>query len=217
MKKILALILVLSCVFAMSSCKLLKKKTKEEAPEFDREAVAAVQAKIDASVPETAKVTVTYKSTLGTLNSEYNVFYNVDGTASVTYSYEKFNSPADASADFKTTYSGETVVNADGTLTGNPEGIASVEALTFDINLDPSKIYDATVSYGVLEAIVKAENTQAVLGVNIGADVKVIVTTGSLGVTSVAISYVADSGSVEIVATYTYYVAPEEEPEEGNE
>ena len=221
MKKILALVLVIGCVLSLGSCKLFKKitgKPVDETPVFDTAAVAAVQAKIDASVPETAKVTVALTSSLGVLNSEYNVTYNTDGTATVTYYYEKFNSPADESVNgFKSQYTGETTVGADGTLSGTPEGIASVEALTFDINLDPSKIYDATVNPGVISVIVKAENTEAVLGVNLGADATVIITTGSLGVTSIAISYTTSAGTVDIVATYTYYVAPEEEPEEGNE
>ena len=88
MKKIIALMLVLSCVFALGSC---KRKNKDEAPDIDAEAIATFQAKIDASMPETAIVTVTLKSALETLESEYNVTYNQDGTATVVYTYEKLN------------------------------------------------------------------------------------------------------------------------------
>lgn len=224
MKKILALILVISCVFALGSCKLVKKITgkdenKDQTPSIDTNALAGIQAKIDASVPETAHVTVAFTSSLGKLNSEYNVTYLTDGTATVTYSYEKFNTATAGSPDnFKEVLTGETAVLADGTLTSAPEGIASVEALTFDINLDSSKLYSATVTSGMLTATVKAENTAAVLGVDLGVDADIIITTGSLGVTSVAIHYVSASGPIEIVATYTYYVAPEEDPEaEGTE
>ena len=205
MKKILALLLVVSSVFALGSCKLFKKDTTEdETPKFDAEVVAAIQAKIDASAPVSANVTVTLASSLDDVKGEYNVTYNADGSATVEYYYEKLNSFDENSDEFKSSFSGTTTVSADGTVTDELGGTASVEAITFDINLDPAKIYDATVSAGVLNATVKAENAAAVIGVDVKADVNVVVTYGSAGVTSVAISYVSAAGPVEIVATYNY-------------
>lgn len=208
MKKILALILAVCCVLTLVSC----KKEKDETPVVNAEDIAPFQTKIDASMPETATVTVTFKSTLGTLNSEYLVTYNMDGSATVNYTYEKFNTLD--SDEFKSSHTGETTISTNGTLTSNPEGIASVEALTFDINLDPTKIYSATVTSGILSIVVKAENTQAVLGVNLGVDATVVISAGTLGVGSIAISYTTAEGSVDIVSTYTYYVEPEEEEAE---
>lgn len=205
MKKILALLLVVSSVLALGSCKLFKKDTTEdETPKFDVEAVIAVQAKIDASAPVSANVTVTLASSLDDVTGEYNVTYNADGSATVEYYYEKLNSFDENSDEYKSSFSGTTTVSADGTVTDELGGTASVEAITFDINLDPAKIYDATVSAGVLNATVKAENAAAVIGVDVKADVNVVVTYGSAGVTSVAISYVSAAGPVEIVATYNY-------------
>ena len=205
MKKILALLLVVSSVFALGSCKLFKKDTTEdETPKFDAEVVAAIQAKIDASAPVSANVTVTLASSLDDVKGEYNVTYNADGSATVEYYYEKLNSFDENSDEYKSSFSGTTTVSADGTVTDELGGTASVEAITFDINLDPAKIYDATVSAGVLNATVKAENAAAVIGVDVKADVNVVVTYGSAGVTSVAISYVSAAGPVEIVATYNY-------------
>ena len=208
MKKILALILAVCCVLSLASC-----KKEEEAPAVNAEDIAPFQSKIDASAPETATVTVTFKSALGTLDSEYLVTYSqVDGSATVVYTYEQFNTTD--SSEFKSTYEGQLTVNADGTLSKNPAGVASVEALTFDINLDPAKIYSATVTSGILSIVVKAENTAAVLGVNLGVDATVVISVGTLGVGSVAISYSTAEGSVDIVSTYTYYVEPEEEETE---
>lgn len=208
MKRILALILAVFCVLSLASC----RKNKDETPAVNAEEVAPFQAKIDASVPETATVTVTFKSTLGTLNSEYLVTYNMDGSATVAYTYEEFNTPD--SSEFKSTYEGQTNISTNGTLSSAPEGIASVEALTFDINLDPTKIYSATVTSGIISIVVKAENTEAVLGVNLGVDATVVISVGTLGVGSVAISYTTAEGTVDIVSTYTYYVEPEEEETE---
>ena len=206
MKKVLALILAVCCVFTLVSC----NKKKDEAPVVNAEDLAPFQTKLDTSAPETATVTVTFKSGLGTLNSAYLVTYSQeDGSANVQYTYEQFNTTD--SSEFKSTYNGQLTVNADGTLSSNPAGVASVEALTFDINLDPTKIYSATVTSGILNIVVKAENTAAVLGVNLGVDATVVISVGSLGVGSVAISYTTAEGTVDIVSTYTYYVEPEEE------
>lgn len=225
MKKILALILLVSCIFTLCSCKFFKKDNGDDAdngdntptdvvpdntPSFDLEAIAAIQAKIDASAPETADITVTLEAALGALNSEYNVTYNSDGTASVVYTYEKFNSFDEDSDEYKSAYSGTVTVGADGTLSEEVGGAASVEALTFDITLDASKFSTVTVVSGVFTADIKAENTQAVLGVNLGADASLVVSTNASGVVSVAISYTSVAGSVEIIATYTYPAAPAE-------
>ena len=140
--------------------------------------------------------------------------YNEDGTATVVYTYEKFNSLD--SEEYKSAFSGTTTINADGTLTTPPAGIAAVEALSFDLNLDPAKLYSADLTAGVLSAVVKAENTAAVLGVALGVDAKLVVTVGSLGVGSVAVSYVTSDGEVEIISTYTYHVEEEEDEEDGD-
>lgn len=219
MKKILALILVVSCVFALGSCKLVKKifgKDVDDAPTANEADIAPIQAKIDASVPETANVTVNFKSTLGTLESAYVVTYNTDGSATVNYTYEKFNQVGE-SKDFKTEFVGETTIGANGELTNAPEGIAAVEALTFDITLDASKLHYATVTSGILDAVVKAENTLAILGVELGVDAKLVISIGTLGVSSIAISYTTEGGTVEIISTYTYYVAPAEDETEGED
>ena len=225
MKKILALILLVGCIFTLCSCKFFKKDKEDETPNnnnsdvvvpdndtptVDTEAIAAIQAKIDASTPDTADITVTLKAVLGDLDSEYNVIYNQDGTATVAYTYEKFNSFDADSDEYKSTYSGTVTVAADGTLSEDVGGTASVEALTFDITLDAAKLTAPTVVSGVLNATVKAENTQALLGVNLGADASLVVSTGANGVSSVAISYTSAAGQIEIIATYTYPTASAE-------
>ena len=217
MKKIIALILLVGCIFTLCSCKFFKK---DEAPKednntdvvapgndtstVDTEAIASIQAKIDTSTPDTADITVVLKATLGNLNSEYNVTYNADGTATVVYTYEKFNSFDLDTDDYKSPYEGTVTIAADGTLSEEVGGNASVEALTFDINLDSSKLANASVTSGVLTATVNAGNTQAVLGVNLGTDASLVVSTNANGVVSVAISYTSSAGPVEIIATYTY-------------
>lgn len=223
MKKILALILIVSCIFTLCSCGLFKKNddnndndngsnntqtggddnSGSETPAIDVAAIAAIQAKIDASKPVTADITVTLEAALDDLLSEYNVTYNDDGTATVVYTYEKFNTFDEDSDEYKSSYSGTVTVGADGAVSGDI-GTASVEALTFDINLDTSKLATAEVVAGVLTATVKAANTASILGVNLGSDASVVVSTNASGVSFIAISYISAAGPVEIIATYTY-------------
>ena len=223
MKKILALILIVSCIFTLCSCGLFKKNddnndndngsnntqtggdnnSGNETPAIDVAAIAAIQAKIDASKPVTADITVTLEAALDDLLSEYNVTYNDDGTATVVYTYEKFNTFDEDSDEYKSSYSGTVTVGADGTVSGDI-GTASVEALTFDINLGTSKLATAEVVAGVLTATVKAANTASILGVNLGSDASIVVSTNASGVSFIAISYISAAGPVEIIATYTY-------------
>ena len=227
MKKIIALMLIVSCMLVLGSCKIFNKGngTQDENDNnqtpvvIDTEAVAAIQAKIDASAPTSAEITVTLNSVLGDLVGEYNVAYNQDGSATVDYTYEKFNSfdEANLSGEYKTVIPGTVTIAADGTVTDSIGGTAAVEAVTFSINLDTSKLASASVSGGTLIAKVKAVDTAAVLGVSIGADVDLAVSVGTSGVTSVSISYTTQSGPVTISAIYDYYVEVADDTVEGGE
>ncbi len=202
MKKIVAFLLMICCVFALAAC---DDPSDDNNDKVDySQAISDMQTVIDASAPAVADITVVLKSSLGDLNGSYNVVYNEDGTATVTYSYEKFNSFEDISGELKSTYTGTTTVAADGTVTDSLGGTASVEAITFDVQLDESKLGSVVAGAAALNAKVKAADTKAVLGVEIGYDVDLVISSGKLGVTSVAISYDSASGPVEIVAVYTY-------------
>lgn len=202
MKKIVAFLLMICCVLALAAC---DDPSDDNNDKVDySQAISDMQTVIDASAPAVADITVVLKSSLGDLNGSYNVVYNEDGTATVTYSYEKFNSFEDISGELKSTYTGTTTVAADGTVTDSLGGTASVEAITFDVQLDESKLGSVVAGAAALNAKVKAADTKAVLGVEIGYDVDLVISSGKLGVTSVAISYDSASGPVEIVAVYTY-------------
>ncbi len=215
MKKIIALILVIGCIFALTACKLFSRDDVEES-KVDADAVAAMQAKIDASAPDGAVIRVTLTGDLGDLNSKYDVIYNADGTATVVYSYEVFNS-FDETETFdgpKTVKTGTVTVEADGALSDEVGGTAFVESVTFNIKLDASKLSSAAESAGVLSAKIPANNTAAILGVSVGSDVDLLISTGSDGVTSVVISYTTSSGDIEISTTYVYLEDTSETTEE---
>lgn len=214
MKKILAIILVIGCVLSFAACNLFKKDNERTDDASD---IPAIQAKIDASAPISAEISVVLKSSLGNLNGVYNVTYNEDGSAFVSYSYEQFNKFEEGSSttELKSTVTGNTTVSADGKVADSIGGVASVEAVSFDIKLDENKLESVKIDAGALSAKIKAADTEAVLGVALAYDVDIIITTGSNGVTAIAISYTTTSGPVEINASYSYPV-PEVE-EEGEE
>ena len=229
MKKIIALMLVIGCILAFASCDLLPGSNDDTNDNTDNnndivevdnsEAIAALQAAIDASAPDIAEISVVLDSSLGKLYGEYNVTYNKDGSATVVYFYEKLNSLEDGNiADgFKSTYTGETTVSPDGTVADAIGGTASVEALTFDITLDASKLTNVIVSQNSISAKVAKANTLAVLGVALNSDAEFVISVGKDGVASVAISYVCESGVVDIRSAYTYIIEEDTDDADGTE
>lgn len=223
MKKIIALMLVVGCMLAFASCDFISGLTgndggNDNVQNIDNsEAIAALQSVIDSSAPDIADISVVFDSSLGKLNGEYYVTYNEDGSATVLYSYEKFNSIGEGNG-FKSVYTGETTVAPDGTVTDALGGVASVEAVTFDITLDGSKLKNVVVSQNSISARVDKADTLAILGVALDSDADFIISTGKDGVVSVAISYMSASGAVDIVSVYTYIIEEEtEDTEEGTE
>ena len=222
MKKFLALILIIGCILSFAACDVLfpseeptpdsgnndvtetpdNEKEENNKPN-DAEFLPTIQEKIDASNPKGAEVTVTFGTALGELVGTYNVAYAEDGSATVDYSYEKFNTFTDGqtSTELKSTVTGTATVAVDGTVSGDL-GQDALNAVTFKLQLDASKLSDVTINAGSLKATVKAADTAAVLGVALEYDVQLVVTTGETGVTSMSLAYTAAKGEVEIVTLY---------------
>ena len=200
MKKIIALLLVLGCMLAFVSCFNNNPNNKED----DSDAIPDIQAKIDATAPLGADITVVFKTALGDLNGAYDVTYNEDGTATVDYSYEKFNEfgADNASNEIKSTVEGTVTVAADGTVVGDIGSSDALNAVSFDLKLDANKLDSVSVNAGTLIATVKAANTEAVLGVALNCDAQLTVSTGTNGVTSMTVAYTVANGNVEIVTLY---------------
>ena len=202
MKKIIALILVIGCVLSLASCNFISGGNNNT-PD-DSASIPEIQAKIDASAPKGADVTVTFKTSLGELNGTYHVVYNEDGTATVDYSYEKFNKVEDGVLTLlKSTYTGTVTVAADGTVIGDIGSTDALNAISYDLKLDESKLSSVSINAGVLRADVKAADTEAVLGAALDCDVNLIVATSANGVSSFTVGYTTNLGEVEIVTTYT--------------
>lgn len=194
MKKIIALILALTCMLALASC---------DGVGGDHEALEPYKAAVDATQPARATVNITYTDMVlnVTLDGNYLVVYNEDGTATVSYSYEKVNGVDSDSEEMISTVNGVVTVKADGTVDGDVDAKVTAAAAV-KINLDPAKI-NYTVARGILTAGIKAADVKAVLGVDLGADVSMTMTVSDAGkIGSVSYSYVTGNGTASVVCFY---------------
>ena len=176
MKKILSLILVITCFGLLMSCDMLSSITgggNDAAKGID----AFVDA-VDATNPKNITVDIKVETALGELTSKYTVNYNEDGSAVITYTTEKFNAIGEGAEDeLKSTVTGTVTKNADGTFTGDTNGV-DVSGVTAGFKLDVKKMKDtATINETntVLTATVAAADTEAVLGAAYDKDVTVVI------------------------------------------
>ncbi len=198
MKKIIALILAVGCLFLLASCK--KPAGGDETTVKDP---TSIQTAIDLSAPKSARITFNYDTVIGELSGTYNVTYNEDGSLSIEYAYERFVSDLDAESD-KIVIEGAVSVATDGTVSGDAADFGVDVAKGLAIKLDAARLSYCEVQNGTLEAKISAANTAAVLGVGFGSDANLKVMTDGVNVTSVVISYVGENGPVLIQTVYSY-------------
>ncbi len=197
MKKIIALVLALCCVFLLVACR------------DDNGDVKPSLAPYKNAVEKTSPTSVTLTTTLTTelydepLTGEYYITFAEDGSATVEYTYTLFNEVAsDALENPVIEYSGTATIDANGNVTGDAEiGGQLTAAAAVSFNLDDSKM-TYTVSAGTLTANIKAENTEAVLGASTGADTVLTVTVAGGVVVGSTITYQTDFGPAVITCTY---------------
>ena len=191
MKKILAIVLALACVFGMMSC-------------GGDPLIAGFKTAISATNPTSVKIDTKLETTLGDFVGEFNATYAEDGSATITYSYEKPNDPtAEGVTDLVSTVTGTVELSADGTYSDGGTLVGTVAgAGGYKLNLDESKMKNVEVNGNVLTATVEAANTEKVLGVSIAFDVEMTLTKGESGIVSLALAYTTTEGPATIVCTY---------------
>lgn len=204
MKKIIALLLVVCCFGMLFACN--KDDTPDNGGNTDKDntntvTVADFTTAINNTKPALVVVTNTVTTEIAELNSRFEIAYNEDGSANVSYSYEKLNTLEEsADGELTTTYTGTFTKNADGTFTG-ADGI-DVSSVAAGAAIDLSKIAAADVSINekgdILTANVAKADTAAVLGTAINSDVTLKVAIDGGEVDLVTINYT----NVEIVIQY---------------
>ena len=196
MKKIFAALLIIASLFTLAACK------PEGDPVTDGSAtIGDFNNAISATTPTSVTIKTTYENTAPavTLNGEYNVTYNADGTATVAYKYDKLNSIG--AADMTEEKVGAVNILANGTTTGDLDATVTAAAIS-KINLDEKKM-TYSISMGALDATVKADDTKAIFGIDLGSDARLIMRiTGDGKIGSYSINYSTPAGKAGIVCIY---------------
>lgn len=194
MKKIIALLLALTLVFALASCR------KDNGNNID---IEPYKAAISATSLNSATIKITATNDFlpdYPLEANYEISYKDDGSATVNYTYMVYNEIKENSTDITTTLSGYATIAADGTVAGDISATVSAAA-TVNFNLDLGKMA-ATEDHGILRANIAAADTQAVLGGAIGADVVFTLSIANGVVTGATVNYTLDGVAYEIVCSY---------------
>jgi hypothetical protein len=188
MKKILTLILVLTCAFALFAC------GEDAAPVYTEEAADFITA-FGATTVSSLKVTVTADTAEGTLTSTYTTVYNADKTGTMTYSIETIPG-LDSTEDLEV---------LTGTITCDASGKWSDEAISGKLGatgvtfaIDSSAIKTYTIDGNALAITVPAADTQAVIGYAVGSDALISVIKADGKIASITLTYTG----VSIVCEY---------------
>ena len=194
MKKIIAILLALTLLFALASCK------GDNGPTVD---IESYKTAISNTSLKSAHIEITAKNDFlpeHPLTAEYNVTYNDDGSATINYTYMVYNEIGAETTDITTTIPGYATISADGVVSGDVSATVS-SAAGVNFNLDLGKMA-ASEDHGILRATGSAADTEAVLGGAIGADVVFTLTVANGTVTGATINYTLDGVAYEIVCTY---------------
>ncbi len=188
MKKFISVILVLTCLFALCSCSALSKIPF--VGKFFGGSASAFSKAIENTNPSVAIIETTVDTSLGELKSKYDIVYNADGSAVITYSYERFNEIG--AEELKSTYTGTITRAADGTYSGDMEAV-DVSGIAEGIALDLSAINEDAIVINeagdVLTATVAAADTAAVFGTAVSKDVTLEITIANDSVTYISMTY----------------------------
>lgn len=200
MKKILCLLLALTCVFSLFAC-----KAEEDEMSVFVQTVAASSA---------TKVTTLYSlTTEGGEVFNGNFTTEIDGENSVsTYKYERYATLEEAADSYIVEISG-TVYYKDGKYSEDGENwfaeVPDTGAISIKFDLNPENLgtYELLNSGKTLMATLTAEQAKAVLGADINASGSVSMTVKTNGkyLTSVSVTYkTVNNATVVLDTSYTY-------------
>ena len=189
MKKIIAIVLSVVCVFALFACgseSAYQKDAKEFIDAFKNTTVSSLN------------VTVTVDGSAGKLTSTYSTVYNEEGFGTMTYHIETI-----AGLD-----SAEDIDVKEGVVTVDPQGkvvngeeIIAPAGTKFDIGSSLIEKYQITGN--TLTVTVDKEDSAAVIGVAAMSDVVIVVSkTSANTIASVSLSYTGSDGQVAIACVY---------------
>ncbi len=193
MKKLISLFMTVSlllvCAVGLASC-----------GDDEVDTLADYIAAQEATDPKQAVVGISVETAIGTLNGTVTTNYNSDGSSVIEYSYEKFNAIGEGDGE-KSTVTGTVTCDKDGkysgALTGNVDTAASIK-----LNLDTKLLENVSFDDGVCSATVKSENTAEVLGVELGADARLVLYKTEGSISSFTVTYRNGDNTISIVCEY---------------
>ncbi|MBR2650318.1 MAG: hypothetical protein IKD45_01525 [Clostridia bacterium] len=197
MKRIIAVILMLACFACLTACK--NNETPDNGNGGNTATVETFTTAMANTKPTGAIITATVSTSLGDLTSRFNIVYAEDGSAVITYSYEKFNGIDEGAADeVKTTYEGTVTRAADGTYSSDDASVPDLSAVNAGVALDLSKLDASKVTINekgdVLTATVAAADTDDVFGTAFSMDMTLKISIADGQVELVNIDY--EGGSI---------------------
>ena len=201
MKKLFALLLISIMAFAVVSC---DKGAQQQQPTAEQQQFEDFTHAVNQTPAAQIKVVTEFTTELGVLGSTIDTRFNPDGSATINYSIENFDSDFVGAAPV-ITKTGTVTLNKDGSYSdgGEFEGLIGSSVSSVLINLDSTKFESYNIDGGTLSAVVKAENTEAVFGTAIAADVNFMLTISNDRVISVVLNYKVAAGTVETVISYS--------------
>ena len=191
MKKILAFILVLACVFAMASC-------GDEITLRDFEKAAAKTKESNVTT------TIKFETAYGDLNARFETIYDeATETYTIVYLMEYFNVSDNSAEVVKSVDEGVLTCDKDGNYSNGAELTgANAFAKGASINFSEKKM-NPRINGGTLKANIDAKNTKSVLGVKIDADVELTVNMSKGRISSYTMKYETELGEVEVLCSYS--------------
>ena len=194
MKKFLAIILALTCAFALFAC-----GDDAATNNYATDAADFITA-IGATDVTTLDVKVSVETAQGTLTSTYVTTYNADGTSTMEYRIETVAS-LDSEDDIAV-QEGTVTCDANGNYS-NDEISGKIGATGVSLNLNSDKITSYSVLGDVLTINVAKADTASVIGTALGSDAFVSVTKANGKVVSITLNYTDATGcAVAIVCAY---------------
>jgi hypothetical protein len=190
MKKIITILLLALLTFSFASC-----------GEGDGPSVDGFVAAVNNANPEAIEITIKSATALGELSGTYTVTYNEDGSFTIDYVYEKFNDIGEGD-DLKSEVTGKVTCDKNGNYSDGGSLTGKV-ALAEGAKINLAKV-KATISAdgNSLTATVKAEDTKAVLGVELPSDAELVIIKSADAIVSYSIKYSNASGDVTVSCEY---------------
>ena len=167
--------------------------------------VATFQSAIDSTNPAFATIKTAVTTVLGDLNAKYDITYRTDGSASIEYTYEKFNKLGEgADNEPKTVYTGTINRTAEGVLSGDVNDAPDLDSVSAGTAMAlasiPAESVTISESGDTLTATVTKDNSQSVFGVAYSEDVTLVITIANGKIDSIKIT----GATMSIDCSYKY-------------